>query len=152
MILADLVWPALYLAGGLVFSWAIAIGLVVEWPFAKWLTGYSWLGAWKPTLAMNLASALLGGFLIAVAGIAWEVFPGQLIDAKTGLGTFNPITWWGTFAMAVVINSIVEALVLRKWFGVPAWRRAAGWLLIANSLSVAAAAVAIRKDLVGFKS
>jgi hypothetical protein len=150
--LADVVWPAAYIAGGLVFSWAVLVGLVLEWPFAKWLTGYSWWAAWKPTLAMNLASAILGGFLIAVAGIVWEVFPGTLIHRAMNVGTFNPITWWATFVMAVLINSLVEAQVLKRFFGVLKWWRAAGWLTIANSLSVTAAAVAIRSDLIGFRS
>ena len=67
-----------------------------------------------------------------------------------GVGTFNPVTWWATFAIAVVINSVVEAQVLKKWFGVRRWSVAARWLLIPNSLSVVAAAIAIKPDLVGF--
>ncbi len=150
--LADVVWPAAYLAGGLAFSWAVLVGLVLEWPFAKWLTGYSWWAAWKPTLVMNAASAILGGFLIAVAGIVWEIVPGFLLYPALKVGTFNPVTWWATFVMAVLINSIVEAQILKGFFGVLRWKRAAAWLIIANSLSVAAAAIAIRSDLVGFRS
>ena len=100
---------------------------------------------------MNLASALLGGVLIALAGVAWEIFPGLLLYKRWNLGTFNPITWWATFVMAVIINSVVEAQVLKRRFGVMRWRRAAAVLLVANSFSVAAAAIAMRSDLIGFR-
>ena len=121
---ADVAWPAFYLAAGLVFTHAILIGLALEWPVVKTVMGRSWRGSVVPTLIINLVSATLGGILIAVAGIVWEVSGGLLVQRLfPGLGTFNPVTWVVTAVLAVVINSIVEASALRALYSVDNWRR-----------------------------
>ena len=137
---ADVVWPAYYLAAGLVFTHAVVIGLVVEWPFVRLVTGRSWRGSILPTLFVNLVSALLGGVLIAIAGIVWEVSGGLLVRwLLPGSGTFNPVTWTATAILAVLINSLVEAHVLRVGYSVGNWQRSFRWLAAANSASVALA-------------
>ena len=147
---ADVVWPALHVASG-TFAWyVIAVGLLLEYPFAKVITRASWRSAWKPTVVMNLASTLAGAVLIPIAGIAWEVFPGSLIMKAADTGTFNPYTWIATFVMAVVINSGIEALVLNRLFHAPRLARAFAWLLPANACSVALTFFAIRTHLIGF--
>ena len=147
---ADVVWPALYVASG-AFSWyVIAAGLFLEYPFAKIVTGVAWRAAWKPTIIMNLASTFVGAIFLSIAGIAWELFPGSLIMAKTNMGTFNPYTWVATFIMSVLINSAIEAFVLRKLFRVPKFGVAFYWLLPANAISVALTFYAIRSQLTGF--
>ena len=136
----------MYVVGAMFTVKVIAVGLVAEWPFAKFLTGYPWWKALWPTVAMNAASATIGAIALLIAGIGWEIFPGLILYQWLRLGTFNPITWSATFVMAVVINSIVESLVLKKWFGLARWRRAAAWLLIANSLSMGVAAIAVKAE------
>ncbi|MEZ5966935.1 MAG: hypothetical protein R3F56_24050 [Planctomycetota bacterium] len=147
---ADVVWPALYVASGSFAWYVIVVGLLLEYPFAKFITGASWRSAWEPTVVMNLASTLAGAVFIPIAGIAWEVFPGSLIHEVTHTGTFNPYTWIATFVMAVVINSGIEALVLKRLFQAPRLLAAFAWLLPANACSVALAFFAIRAQLIGF--
>lgn len=116
---ADVVWPAYYLAAGLVFTHAVVIGLAVEWPIVRIVMGRSWRSSVVPTLFINLVSATLGGVLIAISGIVWEVSGGLLVQALSpGLGTFNPVTWAATAVIAVVINSIIEAHALSVRYSV----------------------------------
>jgi hypothetical protein len=67
-ILADLVWPALFLGGRLLSWWAIGMGLLVELFFVRWLTGFSWPKSLVADITMNGASSLLGWALIPLAG------------------------------------------------------------------------------------
>ena len=138
---SDVVWPAYYLAAGLVFTHAIVIGLALEWPVVRIVTGRSWRGSVVPTLVINLISATLGGVVIAVAGIMWEVlWQVYLVQRLSpGAGTFNPVTWVVTAVLAVIINSVVEAWALRGVYSVGNFRRSFHWLLAANSASVAVA-------------
>ena len=133
---ADVVWPALFLEQRLFSWWAIGLGLVVELFFVRWLTGLSWRMSIVADLSMNTASALLGMFLIPLAGIAWEFFPGSILYKLFDIGTFNPGTWAATFLFSVLINGILEWSVLRFIFRQKVGKRAFWWLCVANSLSV----------------
>ncbi|HMG06371.1 MAG TPA: hypothetical protein VK581_13005 [Chthoniobacterales bacterium] len=134
--LADLVWPALFLEQRLFSWWAIGLGLLVELFFVRWLTGLDWRMSAVADVAMNTASSLLGFFLIPIAGIAWEFFPGTGIYKVFNIGTFNPGTWVATFLLAVLINSALETTVLRYAFKQKPVKRIFWWLALANALSV----------------
>jgi hypothetical protein len=135
-ILADLVWPALFLEARILSWWAIGLGLLVELFFLRWLTGFSWAKSLVADIAMNAASSLLGILLIPLAGIAWEFFPGILLYKLLNIGTFNPATWVATFLFAVFINSAVETLVLRYAYKQGPFKRFFWWLALANAISV----------------
>lgn len=138
-LLADVVWPALFLEMRLLAWWAVAAGLIVELFFVRWLTAFAWGKSIVADIAMNAASSLLGVFLIPLAGIAWEFFPGILIYKLLEIGTFNPGTWAATFLMAVFINSGLETAVLCYGFKQKPFTRFFWWLALANSMSVALA-------------
>jgi hypothetical protein len=135
-VVADMVWPALFLEQRLFSWWAIGFGLLVELFFVRWLTGLSWRMSAVADVAMNAASSLLGFFLIPIAGIAWEFFPGIVIYKVFNIGTFNPGTWVVTFLLAVLINSALETTVLRYAFRQKPVKRLFWWLALANALSV----------------
>jgi len=138
-VFADLVWPALFLEQRLFSWWAIGLGLVIELFFVRWLTTLSWRMSVVADLSMNTASALLGMFLIPLAGIAWEFFPGSILYKVFHTGTFNPGTWTATFLFAVFINGMLEWSVLRFVFRQKIGKGVFWWLCVANSLSVALA-------------
>ena len=69
-LLADVVWPANIVGGRLATLWPIVVGLVVELFFVRWLTGFNWAKAILADVVMNAASTLVGGILIALAGLA----------------------------------------------------------------------------------
>ena len=138
-IFANFIWPALFLEQRLFSWWAIGLGLAVEYLAVRRLTTLSWQKCVVADLSMNAVSALLGIFLIPIAGIVWEFFPGIVLYKFFNIGTFNPGTWAATFLFAVFINGILEWSVLRFMFRQKSDRKVFWWLCVANSLSVALA-------------
>jgi hypothetical protein len=135
-LLADVVWPALFLAGRLMAWWAIALGLLVELFFVRLLTGFSWPKSALVDIAMNAASTLLGLFLVPIAGFAWEFSVGRVLYKLFNIGTFNPGTWLATFLLAVFLNAALETAVLRYAFKQKPFKRFFWWLALANAVSV----------------
>jgi hypothetical protein len=134
-----MVWPALYLETRLFSWWAIVLGLLVEFVAIRWIFRVPASRAVRADLGANAASALLGIPLVPLAGVLWELFPASLYMSLLGWGTFNPVTWGATFALACLINAAVEGFVLRRYFGLPVGRRQFWWLVAANAISVGAA-------------
>lgn len=138
---ANVVWPALYLETRLFSWWAIGVGLLIEFFFIKWLFGLSAQRSVIADVSANTVSSIAGIVLIPLAGIVWEVFPASLINWLFDWGTFNPVTWVGTFVLGCLVNASLEGAVYKKWFA-PEFRfksKAFIWLLVANSFSVGVA-------------
>ena len=133
---ADVVWPALYLETRLFSWWAIAVGLVAEYIFIRWVFQLSVRRAAIATTVANGVSAVVGVPLIPLAGIAWEFFPGSIYMRAFNWGTFNPVTWAATFVIACLVNTVVEAAVYKLGFKLPVRRREFWWVFVANSVSV----------------
>jgi hypothetical protein len=142
---ANLVWPALYLETRLFSWWAIAVGLVIEYFFVRWLFGLMPKRAVIADLSVNVVSMVAGILLIPLGGIAWELFPGSVYMWALGWGTFNPVTWAGTFFLACVINALLEGWVYKKAFKVDFRFRSKQfwWLVLANAFSVGVAFVSL---------
>jgi hypothetical protein len=138
-LLADVVWPALYLEDRLLTVWAIALGLLVELLFVRYITKRSWRWCAMADVAMNTASSLLGLILLPLAGLAWEFFPGSVIYEILHMGTFNPVTWTATWAMAAMINGALETGVVRFAFRQRIGKRGFWLLCLANAISVGVA-------------
>lgn len=121
--------------------WAISAGLVIEYLFIRRLFGLAPARALKGDLLANAFSAVAGLVLIPLGGIAWEIFPAFAYNWLLGWGTFNPLTWAGTFSLACAINAVLEGLVYRHAFGVDIrlGDRRFWWLVLANGFSVGAA-------------
>lgn len=125
---ADAVWPALFLEPRLLSVPVVVIGLLIEAATLCFGFGVGWPRSLLLAMVVNAASAALGVFLIPLAGIAWEFFPGLILYHWFDMGTFNPLTWGANFVMAVGITTSVEVLFLRLVFKVPwNWRRWATW-------------------------
>jgi hypothetical protein len=135
-VVADMVWPALFLEQRLFSWWAIGLGLLVELFFVRWLTGLSWRMSAIADITMNAASSLLGVLLIPLAGIIWEFLPGLILYHGFNIGTFNPFTWTGTLVFSAFINSGIETAVLRYVFKQKQVKHLFWWLALANALSV----------------
>jgi hypothetical protein len=133
----------LYLEERLFSWWAIGIGLLIEFFFVRWLFRLNICRAVLATLAANAVSALAGVVLIPLAGMAWEFFPGLLFYHYLNWGTFNPVTWGATFAIASLVTTTIEALVYRIGFKFTVRWREYGWLVVANAASVAVAFISL---------
>jgi hypothetical protein len=140
---ANVVWPALYLAGRMITWWAVSVGLVIEYLFLRQFIGFGIIRSVLAVVLMNAVSAVVGTIAIAFAGVLWEAFPGTPMYLLLGIGTFNPLTWTATFVMAVLINAYIERRVITHAFKYRFIRRGFLWLCAANSASVAVAAVSL---------
>ena len=144
---ADVVWPALYVAGGLATWWVIAVGLLVEFPIVWWLVKGSWSRAALLTLIANLVSTLLGLLAVPLLGVVWELTLGQVAMRILDAGTFNPAAWVGAFLLAAAFNALAEAVVLRRASKLTSWAKPWAAMAAANAVSVALAFWAIREEL-----
>lgn len=136
---ANLIWPAALLEARLLSAPVIAAGLLIEIAVLRFGFRLGWARAALAATAVNAISAAIGLIAIPLLGIVWEIFPGILIHRALNVGTFNPVTWAATFAIAALVTALIEALALRWIFRLP-WTcaRSAIWLL-ANAVTVALA-------------
>ena len=143
-LLADIVWPALVLEKRMLSLVPIVVGLIVEW-LALWLCGFglTWTKAAVVDVVMNTVSSLAGILLIPALGMGWEYGPGQLLRRIASLGSLSDIDWLATFAIALLVTTGVEALVVRWGFRIPLGRRRLAVLLGANFASVGFAFVSV---------
>ena len=110
-LLADVVWPALFLEMRLLSWWVILLGLLVEWPFVRLLTHFAWTKAFLADVAMNAASTIFGVLLLPVGGLfVLEPIGEATFYHRFNVGTFNPVTWAATFVLAVVLSAGTEFL------------------------------------------
>lgn len=144
---ADVVWPALYLVGGLATWWVVLCGLAIEMLVVHRLVRRTWSIALAYTLAANFVSVVAGIVLIPILGLVWEVTLGQVAMAILQAGTFNPAAWVATGLLAVASNVVLETVVLVKAFRQRPWQRVLPPMFLANLLSVGLAFVAIRSEL-----
>jgi hypothetical protein len=135
-VLADVVWPGLFLGDRLTAIFTVAIGLVVEAIVLRWAFRMSWPKALMADIVMNAASTFVGAYATIAGGLAWEFGPARVIYPLLHVGTFNPLTWAVTCLIAVATNTLVEMAVLRVLFKVPFGFRAVGYLAGANAISV----------------
>jgi len=145
LLLANVVWPALFLEQRLFSWWAIGFGLLVEFFAIQKIFDLEKLESIIAVTVANTISTLLGVFLIPISGIAWEFFPAQFYNDIFGWGTFNPLTWIGTFLLASLVNAFVEGVAYKKIFKIELLFRSREftYLFLANTLSASIAMMSL---------
>jgi hypothetical protein len=146
IIIANLVWPALYVVGRMTAITPIVAGLAVEFVFLRYVTSLRGFRCFSADLAMNFVSALLGIVLIPVVGIAWEFVAAVTIHPLFDVGTFNPATWTATALLAALTNAAVEGQVLKSYFGLTTNRRFFLQLTAVNLITVSLAFLSLHRD------
>jgi hypothetical protein len=135
-VLADVVWPALLLAGRLAMWWCIVVSILIEgaalWRFAQWRP----VKALIASAVMNAVSAFLGIVLLPVAGLRWETTASITLNAWFGWGTFNVASEAVTWLIAVILSTVIEMFVLWLVFCAPWTRRLTLVVLSANAVTV----------------
>ena len=139
MILADVVWPALYLIDGLTKWWLIAAGVGVEALVLVALFNLKPVKAFTTSVVVNIASATCGAVTLAIAGIALEIFPGLIIQSIFDVGTFNWGTWITTCLAAVAISSSIELILIKAWHRIALSRGRVASFVLANAITVGVA-------------
>ena len=135
-LLADVVWPALYLVDRMAAIEVILLGLTVEVFVFRRLLNLTWRRSLLTTLSINSVSALVGWGFIVAWGWHWADATSNR-DRSLGWGTFNPLSWSETCCFAWLVTSLIEWLPLYLIAGKQ--KRLLWSLLIANFLSVAIA-------------
>ena len=127
---ADVVWPSLYIVGGMLSVYVIVAGLFIEWLFVKFFTNTSWKKSGLITFLMNLITCLLGIILIPISGLLIE-----FIMYPVSPVTFHWSHWLMSYLVIILMNTLIEGLVikltLKQKFKSVFW-----WLFGANTISV----------------
>jgi len=114
MLLANMVWPSLYLANRLGTGWAIVLGLIIEFLFLLKFFKLNAKQALIVDIGMNAWSCLVGIVLVPLSGLIWEITFGQIVHALFNVGTFNPVTWGFSILLAAITNATVEVIIFKQ--------------------------------------
>ncbi len=136
---ANVIWPALFVAPRVFSVPAVIAGLTVELLVFRALFSQSWIKAIGAVAAANAVSAIAGLFLIPILGFVWELFATILINPIFNWGTFNPISWFASYLIAMLSTAAIEAAFFRLALRLQMTRRQFGWWFLANGASVAVA-------------
>lgn len=133
---ADFALPAFHLQIRLLSWWALLLGLVASFFIIRRVFGVSAGRAAKAVGVARLCSTLASLVLTPLAGIAWAVFPGALLERNFGWSAFHPLSWGVSLSVAWVLGCGVDALVYRRGFGFALGRRELAWLALANAICI----------------
>ena len=134
---ADIVWPSLYIAKGMLSLKVIILGLIIETLFVKYFTETDWKKASLITILMNLITTVLGVVLIPLSGLCSELVFDFVFHAydKFGLGTFHWSHWLVSYLLVISINTCIEGLFLKLILKLKL-KQIFRWLFAANAISV----------------
>ncbi len=134
---ADLIWPSLYIAKGMLSIKVILLGLIVELFFVKYFTKAGWKNSSIITFLMNLITTMLGIIFIPLSGLGSEFVFDFVFHAydKFGIGTFHWSHWLAAYLLVILINTIIEGLFIKLTLKIKILKTF-WWLLIANAISV----------------
>ena len=110
---ANIVWPALVAETKVSSLQIIALSLLIEYWFFKWLFQIDTKQAILYTMAANISSGILGLFLRPLSGIAYELSLGMIVYWLFNWGSFNPIAWFFVPITGGAINSVLELGTIR---------------------------------------
>lgn len=112
-LVANVVWPALYVEARMNSIPIITASLVLEYFVYKYLFQLNVKKAVLYTLAANIVSGLVGIVLRPVSGLGYEFTVGILMERLFGWGTFNPLAWCFVPVIGGAINAALELLTIR---------------------------------------
>jgi hypothetical protein len=148
-ILANLMWPGLFVESGLISVWAVILGLLIEWPFVRWVSAAGWIRSLGMTTVINAVSFVIGYFINPIVGF-FVIIPHDLLAMLIKRsGTFGPSGWIFTYHGIVLATAFVEFMAFRFFYSEkyyqkrqlnwPSTRKAWLGIWLANLASVAIA-------------
>ncbi len=134
---ADLIWPSLYIAKGMLSIKVIFLGLIFELFFVKYFTKVGWKKASAVTFLMNLITTVLGIIFIPLSGLGSEFVFDFVFHAydKFGIGTFHWSHWLAAYLLVIFINTFIEGLFIKLTLKIKLIKTF-WWLMTANAISV----------------
>lgn len=139
LVIANVVWPALYAEAKINSLPIIALSLVIEFFFFQRLFNLSTKKALLYTFAANLASGLIGLIGRPLSGILYEVTIGMVVMWFLHWGTFNPVTWVSVPIFGGALNAIIELLAIRMIWKQKITKRNFYWIWLANIITISIA-------------
>ncbi len=139
---ANSAWPALTYAVGYWSLYPIAAGLLIEYLFIRRITQFSVSKSILADLCMNACSAVAGMFLISALGPVSDFMLAGLDGSNTYVSAFQRHAY-GTpvsiFILSVLINAVIEALALSRFYKIRIEGKYFVALILVNAVSVAIA-------------
>jgi hypothetical protein len=143
-ILADVVWPALYIMARSYTWWGIALGLVIEYFVLRLLSRATWQKTLIVVLAANAVTSVIGYFAMPLLTFGWEFVLESTVYQVIKLGTFNPFGWLATVVVMGAITAFPEYIFIKKIMNVEFTRKKPWlWWWLANCASVFVAFVTV---------
>lgn len=117
MTLADMVWPAIYVASGLLKLWyCILFTIIIEWVILQLFLKAGWAKTFLMSAIGNSISGLAGIYLMPWLMIFWHF----LVDRFMPHATFDIINWVCTFILmclgSVALEVTAVALIFKYRF------------------------------------
>ena len=134
---ADIIWPSLYIAKGMLSIKIILLGLVIETLFVKYFIGLNWKKACLISFSMNLITTAAGMILIPISGLGAELVFDFIFNAynKFGIGTFHWSHWLVSYFLVILLNTLIEGLFIKMSLKMN-FKKVFWWLFAANAISV----------------
>ena len=134
---ADIVWPSLYIAKGMLSIKIILLGLIIETLFVKYFAKINWKKTCLISFLMNLITTAAGIILIPISGIGAEFVFDFVFNAynKFGIGTFHWSHWLVSYFLVILLNTLIEGLFIKMSLKMN-FKKVFWWLFAANAISV----------------
>lgn len=139
LVIANVVWPALYAEAKVSSLPIVALSLVIEFFFFRRLFSLSVKNAVVYDLAANLASGLIGLIGRPLSGILYELTIGMLVMWLFDWGTFNPVTWVSVPIFGGALNAFIELFAIRMIWKHKITKRNFYWVWLANIITISIA-------------
>lgn len=115
-ILANLMWPGLFVESGLISAWAVILGLLIEWPFVKWVSATGWSRSLGMTTAINAVSFVIGCLVNPIVSL-FIIIPHDLLKELLGKSeTFGVSVWIFTYHGVVLATAGIEYVAFRFFY------------------------------------
>jgi hypothetical protein len=133
-LMANMIWPGLYLYHYLFSLYSIIPALIVEWIAIKYIFNFSLQRAFVIATIVNVVSAAVGYIVYGPASFLYQVG----LESLKLTGTFNYASWFANYVFAIFFTTILEYYAIRFIFKIkfPLKSRPFFYFLFANVVSV----------------
>lgn len=147
LIIANAIWPAIYLVAQSASLWPVVLSIIIEYFVLRYISTLSWHKALLYVVAVNGFSALIGALPLVILDLGKDFLLGTLSEWLFGFrpGTFSVASWTATTLLASLISTSFEYLLLKPVLKVP-FKFRHPWLIwwIANLLTAAIATIVLQ--------
>lgn len=95
----------------------VGLILLAEWPFFKWITGFSWIRTLFPLLVTTFITSVICAVLIPFVAETFYLIQSSMYHRVSWtVNTFNPLGWFLSFLFFTTFVSFIELTVLYLCF------------------------------------